>query len=149
MSWSPSRVLSEEPSERRHRVYQSCRLSSSGSLPKQTTPDRQFAEGEWQINILATDGAASDNNTAAGVLRSASDTWDANDFSEPPPAPSGSLVLSFNHADWKNNPGRYAGDFRSIHHDGNYWDFDVASAKAEATTSCNLFEWAIFPPGSK
>ena len=110
-------------------------VSASGVLAKTAGVQRQYGEGEWQVRISASDGVASDNDNFAGVLRSAHDDWDAQDFSEPPAAPSDYVALSFNHADWKNNPGRYAGDYRSIHTDGNFWDFDIASAKSEASVS--------------
>jgi hypothetical protein len=55
-------------------------------------------------------------------------------------------MLSFNHHDWKNNPGRYAGDFRSVHDDGNYWDFDIASANAEAIVTVQFEKAGNIPP---
>jgi len=120
--------------------------SSAGSLAKQTNTTRQFAANEWQVRISASDDIAADNDNVVGVLRSASDEWDAEDFSEPPPAPSNYLALSFNHENWKNNPGRYAGDFRSIHQEGNYWDFDIASAKVEASVSVQFNKSGNIPP---
>ena len=122
-------------------------ISSPGALPKLSSTERTFAQGEWQVDIRATDGTASDNSNVAGVLRSASDAWDVNDFSEPPPAPTGYLMLSFNHGDWKTNPGRYAGDFRSVHEDGNYWDFDIASAKSEAAVAVQFERAGNIPSG--
>ncbi len=120
-------------------------VTSPGSLGKSEAAQRQFAESEWQIQIRASNGVATDVDNIAGVLRSASDEWDAADFSEPPPAPTDYLALSFNHHEWQNNPGRYAGDFRSIHPEGNYWDFDISSAKAEANISIALDKLGNIP----
>jgi photosystem II stability/assembly factor-like uncharacterized protein len=120
-------------------------VTSPGTLGKSAAEQRQFAENEWQIQIRASNGVATDVDNIAGVLRSASDVWDAADFSEPPPAPTDYLALSFNHREWQNNPGRYAGDFRSVHPEGNYWDFDISSAKAEANISIALDKLGNIP----
>ncbi len=120
-------------------------VSATGTLSKRAGVQRQFGQGEWQVQLSASDGVAADNDNYAGVLQSASDEWDAQDFSEPPPAPSGYVALSFNHADWKINPGRYAGDFRSVHADGNYWDFDVATAKPGASVTIQFSKAGNIP----
>jgi len=120
-------------------------VSASGVLAKTAGVQHQYGQGEWQVQISASDGVAADNDNVVGVLRAASDDWDAEDFSEPPPAPSDYVALSFNHADWKNNPGRYAGDYRSIHADGNYWDFDIAAAKSEASISVRFAKAGNMP----
>jgi len=120
-------------------------VSTTSTLAKTAGVQRQFGQGEWQVRISASDNAAADNDNFAGVLRSANDDWDAQDFSEPPAAPTDYVALSFNHADWKSNPGRYAGDYRSIHADGNYWDFDIASAKSEASVSVRFTKAGNIP----
>jgi photosystem II stability/assembly factor-like uncharacterized protein len=120
-------------------------VTSPGSLSKSKAEQTQFAENEWQIQIRASTDVATDVDNIAGVLRSASDEWDAADFSEPPPAPTDYLALSFNHREWQNNPGRYAGDFRAVHPEGNYWDFDISSAKAEANISIALDKLGNIP----
>jgi hypothetical protein len=120
-------------------------VASPGSPGKSAVQQRQFSGNEWQIQIRASNGVATDVDNIAGVLRSASDEWDAADFSEPPPAPTDYLALSFNHREWQNNPGRYAGDFRAVHPEGNYWDFDISSAKAEANISIALDELGNIP----
>ena len=122
-------------------------VSSGGAMPKSAGVQRELAQGEWELRINASDGASTDNYSAVGALRSASDLWDANDYSEPPPAPSGYLMLSFNHADWKDYPGRYAGDFRALHPEGNFWDFDIASARDGATVSLRFDPVGTLPPG--
>lgn len=120
-------------------------VTSLGSLGKSAVEQRQFSENEWQIQIRASNGVATDVDNIAGVLHSANDKWDAADFSEPPPAPTDYLALSFNHRDWKENPGRYAGDFRAVHPEGNYWDFDISSAKSEANISMALDKLGNIP----
>jgi hypothetical protein len=120
-------------------------VTSPGSPGKSPAEQRQFVENEWQIQIQASNGVANDVDNIAGVHRSASDEWDAADFSEPPPAPTDYLALSFNHREWQNNPGRYAGDFRAVHPEGNYWDFDISSAKAEANISIALDKLGNIP----
>lgn len=120
-------------------------VNSPGSLGKSAAEQRQFAGNEWEIQIRASNGVATDFDNSVGVLHSASDQWDAADFSEPPPAPTDYLALSFNHREWQNNPGRYAGDFRAVHPEGNYWDFDVSSAKAETNISLALDKLGNIP----
>lgn len=116
-------------------------------MPKTERTMREFAQGEWELAISASNGIGSDNDNIAGVLRSAKEEWDAEDFSEPPAAPTDYLVVSFNHGDWKNNPGRYAGDFRPVHQEGNYWDFDIASAKSEAIVTTEFSKAGNIPAG--
>ncbi|HTY12333.1 MAG TPA: DUF4350 domain-containing protein [Bacteroidota bacterium] len=118
---------------------------SSASLAKKAEVQRQFAQGEWQVQISAANGTGADNDNVAGVLRSASDEWDAEDFSEPPPAPTDYVTLSFNHPNWKTNPGRYAGDYRPIHPEGNYWDFDIASSNSKASVSVQFVKSGNMP----
>lgn len=120
-------------------------VTSPGSPGKSVAEQRRFAGNEWQIQIRASNGVATDVDNTAGVLRSANDEWDAADFSEPPPAPTDYLALSFSHREWQNNPGRYAGDFRAVHPEGNYWDFDISSAKAEANISIALDKLGDIP----
>lgn len=119
--------------------------TASGSLGKAAHEQRQYAAGEWEMQIKASNGAATDEDNVAGVSRSANDEWDTEDFSEPPPAPTDYLALSFNHREWRNNPGRYAGDLRAVHPEGNYWDLEVASAKAEANVTIELVKFGTIP----
>lgn len=113
-------------------------MTGSGAFGKSAGGERAFGTGEWEIRLGASNGVATDEDNVAGVLRSANDEWDVDDFSEPPPAPTDYLTLSFGHGEWHNNPGRYAGDYRAVHADGNYWDFEIASAKPEANVSVQL-----------
>ena len=122
-------------------------ISSGIVMPKAKSTMREFAQGEWELTISASNGAGRDDDNIAGVLRSAKEEWDAEDFSEPPPAPTDYLVVSFNHGDWKNNPGRYAGDYRPVHQEGNYWDLDIASAKSEAVVTAEFSKAGNIPAG--
>jgi photosystem II stability/assembly factor-like uncharacterized protein len=120
-------------------------VTASGSLGKAVGEQRRYAAGEWEMQIKASNGAATDEDNVVGVSRSASDEWDTEDFSEPPPAPTDYLALSFNHREWRDNPGRYAGDIRAVHPEGNYWDLDAASAKAEANVTIDLVKFGTIP----
>ena len=122
-------------------------VTSPGSLPKAATVARSLSPGEWQFQIKASNTVARDDDNFAGVLQSATDEWDVQDFSEPPPAPTDYLMLSFNHRAWRSYPGRYAGDYQSIHQEGNFWDFDVASAKAEASVNLAFEKMGSVPAG--
>ena len=122
-------------------------VTSPGSVQKAAGVDRSLSPGEWQFQIKASNTVARDDDNFAGVLQSARDEWDVQDFSEPPPAPTDYLMLSFNHKTWRSYPGRYPGDFQSIHQDGNFWDFDVASAKAEASVNLEFEHLGSIPAG--
>ncbi|MDE3058557.1 MAG: T9SS type A sorting domain-containing protein, partial [Bacteroidota bacterium] len=106
-----------------------------------------LSAGEWEVQIKAADGDAKDEQNYAGVLSSASNEWDANDFSEPPPSPGDYVMLSFNEEKWKKYPGRYAGDFHAPNSDGQYWDFDVAVSKEKDHVSLSFQEFGNIPSG--
>ncbi len=111
----------------------------------QSLTERQFGTGEWEVQLKAADGSAKDEQNYAGVLSSAKNEWDANDFSEPPPAPGNYVMLSFNEKKWKKYGGWYAGDFHAPNSDGQYWDFDVAAAKLQDHVSLSFLEYGNVP----
>lgn len=105
---------------------------TAANLPKGASQQEVFAEQEWKVNISATSGTASDMMNIAGVSRTAKEEWDRFDVSEPPPSPTGYLIVAFNRPQWKRNAGTYAVDIHPIAEEGQYWDFSITSATVGA-----------------
>ncbi len=95
-----------------------------------------FEGNEWGMQIIASVDRYLDKDNYIGFLNDASDTWDANDFSEAPFFDQ-HVSLYFPHPEWEKFPGLYTGDFREIKAEGDYWDFVVRSevAKSEVAKS--------------
>ena len=105
--------------------------------PRQTqrveleSAERRWNEGEWGVRISAHCGDARDEDNLIGVLRDASEEWDPNDVSEPPPV--GHFVsLYLPHEDWLLHSGEYAMDLRPADEMIHTWRLAIrSSAEAE------------------
>lgn len=93
--------------------------SSSSTLTKPLVP-----AAEWYIQISAQTSDIMDEHNYLGVARHASDTWDANDYLEPPRI-GPEVSLYFPHDAWQGFRGAFATDFRPAFHDGQSWEFAV------------------------
>ena len=84
--------------------------------PIETSPKQalisNYSGGDWQIQIKAVCGKASDEINFIGTDATAEDNWDRLDQPEPPVI--GDYVsIFFPHEDWLQFPNKYTTDFRS------------------------------------
>ncbi len=109
--------------------------------PESETPLRKIAESEtgWRLRINAECGGSSDRINYLGVSETGSDSWDKQDYPEPPVL--GNYVsLYFPHADWPGRCKAYTSDFRQSLKEGQIWDLRVKSNEVASVVRLN---WAV------
>lgn len=103
---------------------------------------------EWKLNIAATNGALSDTDNFAGVLRDAGDGVDPADSGEPPLVEP-YLTLYFPHEEWTGAArGRYAADIRpepTAQPAEKVWTFTVETSEPGAPVTISWPNAAALP----
>ncbi|MBI2427805.1 MAG: T9SS type A sorting domain-containing protein, partial [Ignavibacteriales bacterium] len=117
---------------------------STSPLPKSTLV-QSYGENEWRISIAAYSGRSSDEINYAGVAKNAKREFDASDIFEPPATPTDYVIVRFNNEEWKKNSGHYAVDIRPVNENGEYWDFDVTTAKKQSKVKLSLVSLGNLP----
>ncbi len=102
-------------------------------------PQRPSAPaGGWQLQISAVTSEGQDPDNFIGVSPDARDDFDPQDIEEPPPL-NLPVVVSFPHADWGKNAGKFARDLRSATAGAKSWDMVVeTNLKSPAPVTLNF-----------
>jgi len=108
------------------KLYLNPRRSNGGSLAKQIVDKdlKPLEEGEWLVNISARNGFAEDAHNTVGLLTTASDQYDDQDYFEPPMVPGG-VALRIDDRHWEVGGDLYRRDIRTVKAEGEYWDLEV------------------------
>lgn len=96
---------------------------TKSSIPKVQTEQRILNDGEWIAQFSAVSKSTSDSKTFIGVLRTASDGWDQEDFVKPPTTPTDYLTFSL-----LNHQERLSADYRSGNPEGHVWDCSISAS---------------------
>jgi hypothetical protein len=112
------------------------------SLPKTAGP-RILADKEFILKVQAKglDSKLRTSKTAVGMLNSAQDGIDDEDYYEAPPIGS---YLQLSVIEGKN---RFAGDFKSVSSNGAAWDFSLSTTGEKEKVDIALEGTATLPKG--
>lgn len=121
--------------------------TSSSSFSKiAQIPGNDLEVDEWILQIVVSCENYVDQDNYVGCLKSSVDSWDKNDFSEPPMI--GEYVsLYFPHQDWNVYPSNYSADFRQVSLQGANWEFVVETNLSQALVSLQFTDLATLPHG--
>jgi len=121
----------------------------SGGLSHLTTvpspPRPSIPAGGWQLQVSAVTNEGQDPDNFIGVSPDARDDFDPQDIEEPPPL-NLPVVVSFPHADWGSNSGKFARDLRSASAGAKSWNMMVeTNLKSPAPVTLNFLNLNELP----
>jgi len=122
-------TLSLHPSENR--------IAPRQNLAPPATP-------QWQIQIIARQGSARDDDNFFGLAVDARADWDQHERLEPPHR-EGEVALYFSQRDWKHRAGAYATDFRLTGSQGYEWRFELRPGNSRAPVTLYFENVAAAP----
>ncbi|NUN69590.1 MAG: choice-of-anchor D domain-containing protein [Bacteroidetes bacterium] len=111
-------------------------------LQKQEGERLDLPAGDWKAQVTLVSRSGRDAVNYIGVLSSAHDGWDDEDFVKPPSSPgSGSSIAVSNHG------MRLSADYRAFHAQGNVWEVMVSGSSSEGTVSISVALSGSLPEG--
>lgn len=119
------------------------RITTTSGLGKDE-PAARLEPQEWKIQISAVSKKTFDGRTYIGMLETARNGFDVNDFSKPPTSPTDYFSLAI-----RNNGEKLAADYRALSRDGQYWDVTVASAISNTPVTLSLSKIGSLPSDFK
>jgi hypothetical protein len=116
-------------------------VTTTESIPKKGFGFVSQFPSEWKMQVSLSSKEKSDPLNFIGVLKTAKDGWDDDDFVKPPVSPSDYVSLSF-----KNMNENLSADYRTINNEGQSWDFTAISSKPNEPMHIKTELGGDFPP---
>nr|MBP9211730.1 T9SS type A sorting domain-containing protein [Bacteroidota bacterium] len=101
-----------------------------------------LSAGEWKAQLVLKSKSGNDALNYIGVLSTARDGWDEDDFVKPPSSPSMGTAVTMN-----NLGVRLSADFRAFNPSGNIWDCTVSGSEADGPLRLSVDLTGSLPEG--